>query len=47
MATLEELETFWSLDDLKRAIAILDMRQDLAAEKNRRSELVNSSRTNH
>ncbi len=32
MASLQELETFWSLDDVERAIAYLDMMQDLQNE---------------
>lgn len=29
MATLQELETFWSIDDCLRAVAILDMQLDI------------------
>ena len=31
IASLEELETVWSLDDVMRANALLDMRYDLEA----------------
>lgn len=31
-ATLEELETTWSLDDLLRANAVLDFRAEVEAE---------------
>lgn len=39
-ATLAELETVWSLDDVARANALLDMEQDVAArraEQNKRA----------
>ena len=41
IATLQELETIWSLDDVLRANAILNMKQDLATlakEKARKVE---------
>lgn len=38
IATLQELETHWSLDDAERANAILDMKQDLAAEAQRQND---------
>lgn len=43
MATLEELETSWSLDDVMRIHAILEMREDLnkEIEKEKRSKNVN------
>ncbi len=31
MATLEELETIWSVDDALRALAVLQMRDDIDA----------------
>jgi len=37
VATLEELECFWSLDDAQRANAILDMRSDLTEEARRKN----------
>ncbi len=36
IATLEELETVWSLDDVLRANALLDMREDLLAVERRK-----------
>lgn len=36
IASLEELELKWSLDDVNRANALLDMRLDLAEEARRR-----------
>jgi hypothetical protein len=43
MATLEELETSWSLDDVMRIHAILEMREDLnrEIEKERKPKNVN------
>ena len=36
IASLEELETIWSLDDVLRANALLDMRSDLQALERKR-----------
>ena len=36
LATLNALETSWSLDDVYRANALLDMKDDLAEEEKRR-----------
>ena len=36
--TLEELEACWSLDDLERANALLDMRQELQQREMKRVE---------
>jgi len=36
IATLEELEKTWSLDDVLRAEALLDMRSDLALHENQK-----------
>lgn len=48
MATLQELETFWSLDDLMRANALLDMQADLtAAQMQKAKNNGRSSRTSH
>ena len=38
IATLKELETVWSIDDVNRANAILDMRADLAEDARRRAK---------
>ena len=37
MASLEELERVWNLDDVYRANAILDMRLDLQEDQRRRT----------
>lgn len=37
IATLEEIERSWSLDDLYRAEAVLDLRDDLIAEAQRKA----------
>ena len=36
IATFEELETVWSLDDVMRANALIDMRIDLAEVERRK-----------
>jgi hypothetical protein len=36
MASLEEIERIWSLDDLLRANALLDMRLDLMEESKKK-----------
>lgn len=33
MATLHELETTWSFDDVKRGVAILRMRDDIEVQQ--------------
>lgn len=38
MATLEELERWWSLDDVDRALAVLNMKTDIAADMQKKSE---------
>jgi len=37
IATLEELDRHWSLDDIYRANAMLDMQADIKAEAARRA----------
>jgi len=38
VASLQELETVWSLDDVNRANALLDMRSDFAEDARRRAK---------
>jgi hypothetical protein len=38
IASLEELERTWSLDDVNRANALLDMRLDLAEDARRKAK---------
>jgi hypothetical protein len=38
MASLEELERIWNLDDVYRANAILDMRADIQEDARRRAK---------
>ena len=46
IVTLDELETTWSLDDLNRANAILDMKHDLQ-EVERKKAQNDRQRTTH
>jgi len=39
VATLDELEKTWSLDDLMRATAILDMKVDIRDDMERKREI--------
>jgi len=36
VASLKEIETHWSLDDVLRAIAILDLKAELQAERTKK-----------
>lgn len=48
IVTLEELETSWSLDDVRRAHAILEMRLDIVNENNKmREKRGNSKKPTH
>ena len=47
MATLSELETIWSLDDMYRANAILDMQLDLEQEVSRKLKNDNRQRASN
>jgi hypothetical protein len=38
VATLDELENLWSLDDLQRANALLDMKVSMEEEQTRQME---------
>lgn len=46
IATLEELENYWSLDDVMRVHALLDMRSSMEYEI-RRAKNVNRKITSH
>lgn len=45
IATLEELETTWSIDDVQRALALLNLRSDIESDNQDKANA--STRVSH
>jgi len=45
IVSLKELETFWSLEDVLKAYAILQFTEDLSIERRKKAQNVNSKKS--